>query len=56
MPGRILRGMKKVSRRELARFLAALPAAEGLPLGAQAPQSSGYFGPLTGFTKDVADR
>ena len=62
--------MRTVSRRELARLLAALPAAqagvpnartlrvgvEALPLAAEAPQSSGYIGPLTGITKDVADR
>ena len=48
--------MKTVSRRELARLLAALPAVQALPLGAQAPQSSGYIGPLTGITTDVADR
>ena len=48
--------MKTVSRRELARLLAALPAVHALPLGAQGPQSSGYIGPLTGITKDVADR
>ena len=57
--------MRTVSRRELARILAALPAMPALPLGAQAgapdartvragveaPQSSGYIGPLTGITK-----
>ena len=56
VPGRILPGMKKVSRRELARLLAALPAVQALPLGAQAPPSSGYIGPLTGITTGVADR
>ena len=54
--GRILPGMKTLSRRELARILAALPAAQALPLGAQAPQSSGYIGPLTGVTTGIADR
>ena len=48
--------MKKVSRRELARILAALPAAQALPIGAQAPPSSGYIGPLTGVTTGIADR
>jgi len=48
--------MRTVSRRELARLLAALPAVQALPLGAQAPQSSGYIGPLTGISKGVADR
>ena len=48
--------MRTVSRRELARLLAALPAAQALPPAARASQSSGYIGPLTGITKDVADR
>ena len=48
--------MRTVSRRELARLLAALPAAQALPLGAQAPQSSGYIGPLTGITAGLDDR
>jgi hypothetical protein len=48
--------MKKVSRRELARILAALPAMRALPLGAQAPERSGYIGPLTGITKGLDDR
>ena len=56
MPRRILPGMKKVSRRELARILAAVPAVQALPIGAQAPQSSGYIGPLTGITTGIADR
>jgi hypothetical protein len=55
-PGRILPGMKKVSRRELARLLAALPVLRALPLGAQAAIPPAYIGPLTGITKDVADR
>ena len=48
--------MRTVSRRELARLLAALPAAQALPLGAKAPQSSGYVGPLTGITKKETPR
>jgi dienelactone hydrolase len=56
MPRRILPGMKTVSRRELARILAALPAVQALPLGAQAQQPSGYIGPLTGITKGIDDR
>ena len=56
MPRRILPGMKTVSRRELARLLAALPAVHALPLGAQAPQPSGYIGPLTGITTGLDDR
>ena len=48
--------MRTVSRRELARLLAAVPAAHALPLSAKPSQSSGYIGPLTGITKDVADR
>ena len=56
MPRRILPGMKTVSRRELARILAALPAVHALPLGAQAQQPSGYIGPLTGITKGIDDR
>ena len=48
--------MKRVSRRELARLLAALPAVQGLPLGAQAKPSSGYIGPLTGVTTGLDDR
>jgi hypothetical protein len=45
-----------VSRRELARLLAALPAVQALPLGAQAQQPSNYIGPLTGITTGIADR
>ena len=52
--------MKKISRRELAGMVAAMTAARVKPLRAQAatqaPQSSGYIGPLTGITNDVADR
>ena len=56
MPRRILPGMKTVSRRELARLLAALPAVHALPLGAQAPKPSGYIGPLTGITTGLDER
>jgi len=50
--------MTKVSRRELARMLAALPAMRAMPLEAeaQAPEPSGYIGPLTGITKGLEDR
>jgi dienelactone hydrolase len=48
--------MRKISRRELARILAALPALRALPLAAQAPAASGYIGPLTGVTRDIDNR
>src|SRR4030081_1892152 len=48
--------MRKVSRRELTRMLAALPAMGAVPLGAQVPDPSGYIGPLTGITKGLDDR
>lgn len=56
MPGRILPGMRKVTRRELARMLAAAPALRALPIGAQASTPSPYIGPLTGITKGLEDR
>jgi dienelactone hydrolase len=48
--------MRNLSRRELARLVAALPMAHALPRGAQAPASSGYIGPLTGVTEGLDDR
>ena len=54
--------MRKMSRRELARIVAAagaasaVPAARGAPLDPQTPPGSGYIGPLTGITKDLGDR
>src|SRR5438128_2141914 len=48
--------MRTLSRRELARMLVALPAMRALPLGAQAPDPSGYIGPLTGVTQGLDDR
>src|SRR5437762_11235185 len=48
--------MRKVSRRELARMLAALPALGAVPLGGQVPAPPGYIGPLTGITKGLDDR
>jgi dienelactone hydrolase len=62
--------MRKVSRRELARILAAVPAMRALPLGAQAgapatrtlrggvetQDPSPYIGPLTGITTGLDDR
>ena len=56
MHGRILPGMRKVTRRELARMLAAAPALRALPIGAQASTPSPYIGPLTGITKGLEDR
>jgi len=46
--------MGKMSRRELARILAAVPALRTMTAGAQTP--SGYIGPLTGVTKGIDDR
>src|SRR5207244_9315135 len=48
--------MRKMSRRELARILAVLPAMRAVSPGAQAPDSSSYIGPLTGITKGLEDR
>src|SRR5213083_735137 len=48
--------MRKVSRRELARMLAALPTLGAVPLGGQVPAPSGYIGPLTGITKGLDGR
>jgi dienelactone hydrolase len=48
--------MKKMSRRELARILAAVPALRALPADGQAPAPSGYIGPLTGVTTGIDDR
>src|SRR5436190_4584419 len=48
--------MRKVSRRELARMLAALPALGAVPLGGQVPADPPYIGPLTGITKGLDDR
>jgi len=48
--------MRKVSRRELARMLAALPTLGAVPLGGQVPAPPGYIGPLTGITKGLDGR
>jgi hypothetical protein len=48
--------MRKMSRRELARILAAVPALRAMPAGGQAPAPSGYIGPLTGVTSGIDDR
>ena len=48
--------MSKMSRRELARMLAALPALGAVPLEGQVPAPPGYIGPLTGITKGLDDR
>jgi hypothetical protein len=49
--------MRTVSRRELARLLAAgVPIARTLRDGVEAPQSSSYIGRLTGITKEETPR
>src|SRR5262245_63373583 len=48
--------MRKMSRRELARILATVPALRAIPVAAQTPPSAGYIGPLTGITKGLDDR
>jgi dienelactone hydrolase len=50
--------MRKLSRRELARMVAALPAMRAVPPGAQAsaPGPAGYIGPLTGITTGLENR
>jgi len=48
--------MRKVSRRELARMLAALPALGAVPLEGQVSADPPYIGPLTGITKGLDDR
>jgi hypothetical protein len=48
--------MRKMSRRELARILAAVPALRAIPAGGQAAAPSGYIGPLTGVTTGINDR
>src|SRR5262245_19988514 len=48
--------MRKMSRRELAQILAAVPALRAIPAGGQTPVSSGYVGPLTGVTGGINDR
>ncbi len=48
--------MSKMSRRELARMLAALPALGAVPLEGQVSADPPYIGPLTGITKGLDDR
>src|SRR5262245_19706875 len=51
--------MRKMSRRELARILAAVPALRAMsPMSADAQTQtpSGYIGPLTGVSKGIDDR
>jgi dienelactone hydrolase len=51
--------MRKMSRREMARILAAVPALRAMtPVNndAQAQAPSGYIGPLTGVSKGIDDR
>jgi dienelactone hydrolase len=50
--------MRKMSRREVARMVAGLPAMRALTLGAQAPvpRPGGYTGPLSGITTGLEDR
>jgi len=48
--------MSKISRRELAQMVAALPAARALLTGTQVAQPSAYIGPLTGITTGLDDR
>ncbi len=48
--------MRKMSRRELAQMLAALPALRAQPIGGQVAAPSGYIGPLTGITEGLDDR
>lgn len=50
--------MKRVSRRELGQLAAGIAAAGAVPLEAQtsAPTPSGYIGPLTGVSADIATR
>jgi dienelactone hydrolase len=51
--------MRKMSRRELARMVAAVGAASatgGVSLEAQTPPSSSYIGPLTGVTTGLDGR
>src|SRR5439155_12737179 len=51
-----MRSMSKMSRRELAQMVAALPAARALLTGPQVAQPSAYIGPLTGITNGLDDR
>jgi len=48
--------MRKMSRREIAQMLAALPALRAQPIGGQVAAPSGYIGPLTGITEGLDDR
>ncbi len=50
--------MKRVSRRELGQLAAGIAAASAVPLEAQTstPTPSGYIGPLTGVSADIANR
>jgi len=50
--------MKRVSRRELGQLAAGIAAAGAVPLEAQTsvPTPSGYIGPLTGVSADIATR
>jgi dienelactone hydrolase len=48
--------MAKLSRRDLGRLAAGMTVSRVGQLGAQAPQSSGYIGPLTGVARGIDDR
>jgi len=51
--------MRKMSRREMARILAAVPALRAMTpvsIDAQAQPPSGYIGPLTGVSEGIDDR
>src|SRR5215510_1720516 len=49
--------MRKMSRRELARLIAVLPATRAFPSSqAQAQATSTYVGALTGVTKGIEGR
>jgi dienelactone hydrolase len=48
--------MKRLSRRELAYVTAGAAMARALPAQSPEPEGSGYAGPLTGVTANLADR